>query len=185
MRRLVVFTLMLIAASALPCGAAGLLGVAVGAHGGYGSYSGGGESNGGLDLGVNANVSAGPLISVQLFADYFTHSETIEGTNAEVKFTDIPIGLHMFYGVSLPGSPIKPYVGVGPSIHLLSSETTVPDSTTETSDTKFGIGGVAGVELKMMPKIGLFFELRDHIIFTENENTNALCILGGLNFHLM
>jgi opacity protein-like surface antigen len=185
MRKLTGFTLLAIVFSALPCGAVGLLSVTGGAHGGYASYSCAGTSNGGMDFGANANVSAGPLLSVQLIADYFTYSETIEGTNAEVKSTDIPIGIHMLYGVSLPGSPIKPYAGVGPSIHLISGETTISDSTSETSDTKFGIGGVAGAEFKMMPKIALFFEIRDHIIFTDVENTNALYILGGVNFKLM
>jgi opacity protein-like surface antigen len=185
MRKLIGFTLLAIVFSAVPCGAIGLLSVTGGAHGGYASYSCAGTSNGGMDFGVNANVSAGFLVSFQVFADYFTYSETFEGTENEYKFTDIPIGVHMLYGVSLPGSPIKPYVGAGPSIHLMSGESTVSGSTTETSDTKFGIGGVAGAEFNMTPKIGLFFELRDHIVFTDVENTNALYVLGGVNFKLM
>jgi hypothetical protein len=47
-----------------------------------------------------------------------------------------------------------------------------------------------------MPKLSLFFELRDHYIFTgetvevspgvevETENTNALYILGGVRLNL-
>jgi|GEM_PF-2505578 len=184
---------------ALASAASAIMGLAVGAHGGYANYSAGDASNGGLDIGVNANLSVPLLFSFQVFAEYFTYSESTEGPGQviETSFTDIPIGIHMMYGISIPGSPIKPYVGVGPSIHIMSSEVTglgVTDG--DESSTRFGIGGVGGVEYKFMPKLALFFELRDHYIFTsetvevlpgvevETDNTNALYILGGVRLHL-
>jgi opacity protein-like surface antigen len=184
---------------ALASGAFGMMGLDVGAHAGYANYSAGDASNGGLDIGVNANLSVPLLFSFQIFAEYFTYSESTEGSDPaiETSFTDIPIGIHMMYAVSIPGSPIKPYVGAGPSIHIMSSEVTglgVTDG--DESSTEFGIGGVGGVEYKFMPKLALFFELRDHYIFTsetveispgvemETENTNALYVLGGVRLSL-
>jgi outer membrane protein W len=183
---------------ALASTAFGMMGLAVGAHGGYANYSAGDASNGGLDIGVNANLSVPFVMSFQVFAEYFTYSESTEGPGpvVETKFTDIPIGLHMMYAISIPGSPIKPYVGAGPSIHLMKSEVTGLGTDGDDSSTKFGIGGVGGVEYKFMPKLLLFFELRDHYIFTsetvevspgvevETENTNALYILGGVRVNL-
>ena len=183
---------------AVASSAFGMMGLAVGAHGGYANYSAGEASNGGMDIGVNANVSVPFIISFQVFAEYFTYSESTEGPGpvVETKFTDIPIGLHMMYAISIPGSPIKPYVGAGPSIHLMKSEVTGLGTDSDESSTEFGIGGVGGVEYKFMPKLSVFFELRDHFILTketievspgvevDTDNTNALYILGGVRVNL-
>jgi opacity protein-like surface antigen len=186
MNRVVGVALSAVIFLALVPAASGMMGLAVGAHGGYANYSAGDASNGGLDIGVNANLSVPFILSFQVFAEYFTYSVTPEGPGpgVDTDFTDIPIGIHMMYAISIPGSPIKPYVGVGPSIHMMKADYSGLDAPEDTSWTKFGVGGVGGIEYKFMPKIGLFFELRDHIIFTENENTNALYVLGGARLHL-
>lgn len=186
MNRLAVSAMCAVLVLALASGAFGMMGLAVGAHGGYASYSAAGVSNGGVDFGVDANVSLPMLFSFQLFIDYFAYTDTPEGPGPviETSFTDIPIGLHMMYGISLPGSPIKPYLGLGPSVHLMKTEFTGLSAPEDQSTTKFGVGGVGGVEYKFMPKLALFLELRDHIVFTEEENTNALYVLGGVRLHL-
>lgn len=174
------------------------IGIGAGIHGGYGIYSTE-ESNGGMDFGLNVNISIMPMLSGQLFADYFLHSESHDSTLTEqydLKYTDIPIGLHLIYDINIPGSPIKPYLGAGASVHIFSSKFTYSDAQMDTtvSETKFGVGGVGGVEFTATPQLGIFLELRDHYILTSEEiegttektkNTNALYILGGVNYHFM
>lgn len=198
MNRLAGFGLAVVAIMVLASAASAQIGLGAGIHGGYGIYMIDTLSNGGMDFGINVNLSFMPMLSGQVFADYFSYSETHDSTAAEpwqseTKTTDIPIGVHVLYNINIPGSPIKPYIGLGPSIHMLKTEWTEPDSTWDETSTKLGIGGVGGVEFSATPQLGIFLELRDHYILTSEEvevgddqkNTNALYILVGVNYHFM
>ncbi|TET46132.1 porin family protein [candidate division TA06 bacterium] len=194
MSRLAGFGLAAVAIMVLASAASAQIGLGAGIHGGYAIYMIDSLSNGGMDFGINVNLSFMPMLSGQLFADYFMHSES--ENDVDTKYTDIPIGVHIIYNINIPGSPIKPYIGAGPSIHMLSTKTTVADNDTTVSSTKFGIGGVGGVEFSATPQLGVFLELRDHYILTSEDieetdpvestpNTNALYILVGVNYHFM
>ena len=198
MNRLAGFGLAAVFIMVLASAASAQIGLGVGLHGGYAMYSAE-ESNGGMDFGLNVNLSFMPMLSGQVFADYFFYTETHDSTaeepwQMETKVTDIPIGLHVMYDINIPGSPIKPYIGAGASFHMLKWETTQNDSTVSTSSSKLGIGGVGGVEFMAGPQLGIFLELRDHYILTSEDiegtdestdNTNALYILAGVNYHFM
>lgn len=202
MSRLAGFALAVVAVMILASAASAQIGVDVGLHGGYAMYAAG-ESNGGMDFGLNVNTSFMPMLSGQVFADYFFYTETHDSTAAEpwqmeTKMTDIPIGVHILYNIDIPGSPIKPYIGAGASFHLMSwtATTTVGGTEVEVDDSssKLGIGGVGGVEFMASPQLGIFLELRDHYILTSEDiegtdestdNTNALYILAGVNYHFM
>jgi len=78
-----------VAVLALVSAAAAQIGIAAGAHGGYAIYSAE-ESNGGMDFGLNVNMSFMPMFSAQLFADYFFYTQ--DSTEDHPAEPDSPYG---------------------------------------------------------------------------------------------
>jgi outer membrane protein W len=201
MRGFTSFCLAVVVVAVFASASSAQIGIVPGVRGGLGMYSVDTTSYSGPAFGINVNMAFMPMLSAQLFAEYWMHSESEEaGTvSMDIKMTDIPIGVHLLYNIDIPGSPIRPYVGAGPSFHLMSTKTTTTvadvESDTTVSKSKIGIGGCAGAEFMATPQLGIFLELKDHYILTaetetiagvdyKSKNTNAMYIMGGINYHL-
>ena len=51
-------------------------------------------------------------------------------------------------------------------------------------ENKFGVNGGVGLEIAMGPSLALFAEGKYHLIFTEDEKTGLITVMGGLRFSL-
>lgn len=140
-------------------------------------------------------------ISVELSGELFQKTydkefsyggETVE---YETKFRNISANATLKYHVKLmPLSPIKPYVGAGAGLHVMSYEVEyegetiiIPgdvEASMEPEDvSKLGIHGVVGtdINLPVLP-FAFFIEGKYTTIFTEEESTNFTSLYGGVNF---
>jgi hypothetical protein len=55
----------------------------------------------------------------------------------------------------------------------------------ESSDeNKFGVNGGLGLEISMSPSLALFAEGKYHLIFTDDDKTGLITVMGGLRFSL-
>jgi outer membrane protein W len=175
--------------------------VGIGARGGMNMFADDPPGNGPM-FGAHLKLDF-PLtpISVELSGELFqkTYDEEFayggETVEYETKFRNISANATLKYYMKLmPLSPIKPYIGAGAGLHVMSYEVEYEGETIiipedaqagmEPEDvSKLGIHGVLGMDIKLpvMP-FALFVEGKYTSVFTEEESTNFTSLYGGINF---
>lgn len=136
-------------------------------------------------FGFGAFVDMGtlmPMLSVELEGLYWSKSWTETNILGDFDFTlrDIAISGHVKYRFPMPQSPVKPYVGGGPGIHLLKSEWETHVGSGDDSNTKFGFDLLGGGEYEASPQIDVFAEIRYSLV----SDFNQFSIFGGAKFKL-
>jgi opacity protein-like surface antigen len=123
-----------------------------------------------------------PMLGVELEGLYWSKSWTETNILGDFDFTlrDIAISGHVKYRFPMPQSPVKPYAGGGPGIHLLKSEWETHVTSGDDTDTKFGFDLLGGGEYEASPQIDVFAEIRYSLV----SDFNQFSIFGGAKFKL-
>jgi len=188
-------TLVLIAILSLTLWSASHALVGFGVRAGLGSY-GNGSSQSGLLLGGHIDFTALPMIGLEASGTYWSKSKdttaTITGTNYTIKSSVNLISLEgtAKYKISLPGSPLTPYIGAGPGLYFAKATgeySPVPppplQAKTETSDSKFGIHFAAGANLKL-PTMPISFGVQGkYALIFSDPGSHMLSIVGLMTYN--
>jgi|WetSurMetagenome_2_1015567.scaffolds.fasta_scaffold160823_1 hypothetical protein len=170
-----------------------------------GDYSGGvNDFYNGAKYGLNSGVNIGACVKVNLLfisgrADinycWLKNSGNLTSSNgsAETKQNIFTFGIGPEYSITIPMSPVKPYVSVELLISTFSGESTfhgvsgVQSSTiTLSSATRTGIGLIAGAEFKLAV-FSMDFNVRYNIhnllgktftSYSNNDRTNSYSALN-------
>jgi len=130
-------------------------------------------------LGFGAVVDMGtltPMLGLDLEILYWSKSEG--PSDRKISWRDIVLCAHARYRFSLPGSPVKPYMGGGIGPHFVKHEN--EQSGKSETDTKFGLHLLAGAEYEVSPKVAIFGEWRYAIV----SDINQFAIFAGAKYKL-
>jgi hypothetical protein len=149
-------------------------------------------------FGGHLKIGTLPIIDLEASAEYAQKKYDFdipipqaEDLGAEVTFRLVSLRASAKYSFSPPLSPIKPYVGAGLGMHLMTSTIDVPGTEyvipleEDYSESKTGAHALGGVLLSfpVLP-FEVFAEGRYGVIFTEDESVKATSLYAGLNFKL-
>ncbi len=149
-------------------------------------------------FGGHLKIGTLPIIDLEASAEYAQKKYDIvipipqvEDLGGEVTFRIVSLRASAKYSFSPPLSPIKPYVGAGLGMHLMSSTIDLPGTDyvipldEDYSESKTGAHALGGVLLSfpVLP-FEIFAEGRYGVIFTEDESVKATSLYAGLNFKL-
>ena len=150
-----------------------------------------GASESGLLFGAHVDFTALPIIGIEASATYWPKSKTVRvvGTEYKTTYTVIALDGTAKYKFSIPGSPITPYIGAGPGLYMskLKNEQTPPPSgtgsgTTESSESKFGIHGAVGANLKL-PTMPVSFGVQGkYALIFSDPGSHMLSIVGLMTY---
>jgi len=150
-----------------------------------------GTSESGLLFGAHVDFTALPMIGIEGCATYWPKSkeETVGNWRYKTTYSIISLEGTAKYKISLPGSPLVPYIGAGPGLYMakVKSEVTPPapyqPTSAEDSDSKFGIHGAAGANFKppMMP-ISFGAQAKYSFIFSDPKS-HMLSIVGLMTYN--
>jgi opacity protein-like surface antigen len=190
-------TLVLIAILTLALWSASYAIIGLGVRAGMGSYgtsdkdSVKGTSESGLLLGAHVDFTLLPIIGLEASATYWPKSKTVSGPVYKTKTTYSVISLEgtAKYKFSIPGSPLTPYIGAGPGLYLAKAKvewTPPPPSpqpaTVEDSDSKFGIHGAVGANLKL-PTMPVSFGVQGkYALIFSDPGSHMLSIVGLMTY---
>jgi len=184
-------TLVLIAILTLALWATSHAIIGIGVRAGMGSY-GNGSSKSGLLLGAHVDFTALPMIGLEASATYWPKKE--ESTSGSYKttlnYSVISLDGTAKYKISLPGSPLVPYIGAGPGLYMtkVKSETSPAPpppavASWDTSQTKFGIHGALGANLKL-PTMPVSFGVQGkYALIFSDPGSHMLSIVGLLTYN--
>jgi hypothetical protein len=147
-------------------------------------------------FGGHLKIGTLPIIDLEASAEYAQKKyditiPEIEDLSGEVTFRIVSLRASAKYSISPPLSPIKPYVGAGLGMHLMTSTIDLPGTdytvpiNEDYSESKTGAHALGGVLLTfpILP-FEIFAEGRYSVIFAENESVKATSLYAGLNFKL-
>jgi opacity protein-like surface antigen len=149
-------------------------------------------------FGGHLKIGTLPIIDLEASAEYAQKKYDIgisipqaDDFSGEVTFRIVSLNASAKYSISPPLSPIKPYVGAGLGMHLMTSTIDLPGTqytiplNEDYSESKTGAHALGGV-LLTFPVIPfeIFAEGRYGVIFTEDESVKATSLYAGLNFKL-
>ena len=166
--------------------------IGIGVRTGLGSYGSSGTSESGLLFGAHVDFTALPIIGIEASATYWPKSKTdrVLGTSYKTTYTVISLDGTAKYKFSFPGSPITPYIGAGPGLYMskLKKEQTPPPAgtgsgTTESSESKFGIHGAVGANLKL-PTMPVSFGVQGKYSYILSDpGSHMLSIVGLMTYN--
>jgi opacity protein-like surface antigen len=172
--------------------------IGIGVRTGLGSYgtsdkdSVQGASESGLLFGAHVDFTALPVIGLEASATYWPKSKTVTivGTNYKTSYSVISLEGTGKYKFSFPGSPITPYIGAGPGLYMskVKVEITPPPAgtgpgTTESSESKFGIHGALGANLKL-PTMPISFGVQGkYALIFSDPGSHMLSIVGLMTYN--
>lgn len=123
-----------------------------------------------------------PNVSLETYVDYWSWSEDIAGL-AETSFRDIVVGAKVEY--MFTQTTVRPFVGAGISAHFMRSEAsiaeidlfgfTVPGTSMDASDTKFGLDLGGGLRAGMSERIDIVGEAWYSFV----QDINQVGVMGG------
>ncbi len=166
--------------------------IGIGVRTGLGSYGSSGTSESGLLFGAHVDFTALPVIGLEASATYWPKSTTVSGPVYKTKTTYSVISLDgtAKYKISIPGSPLTPYIGAGPGLYLSKAKvewTPPPPSpqpaTVEDSDTKFGIHGAVGANLKLPTMPVSFGAQAKYSYILSDPKSHLLSIVGLMTYN--
>ena len=149
-------------------------------------------------FGGHLKIGTLPIIDLEASAEYAQKKYDItipipqvEDLGGEVTFRIVSLRASAKYSISPPLSPIKPYVGAGLGMHLMTSTIDLPGTqytiplNEDYSESKTGAHALGGVLLSfpVLP-FEVFAEGRYGVIFAEGESVKATSLYAGLNFKL-
>ena len=172
--------------------------IGIGVRTGLGSYgtsdkdSVKGTSESGLLFGAHVDFTALPVIGLEVSATYWPKSKTVTGPIYTTKTTYSVISLEGTgkYKFSIPGSPLTPYIGAGPGLYLSKAKvewTPPPPSpqpaSVEDSETKLGIHGALGANLKL-PTMPVSFGVQGkYALIFSDPGSHMLSIVGLMTYN--
>lgn len=185
-------TLVLIAILTLASWTASHALIGIGVRTGLGSYGSSGTSESGLLFGAHVDFTALPMIGIEVSGTYWPKSTTVTGPvyNTKTTYSVISLDGTAKYKFSIPGSPITPYIGAGPGLYLAKAKvewTPPPPSpqpaTVEDSDSKFGIHGAVGANLKL-PTMPVSFGVQGkYALIFSDPGSHMLSIVGLMTYN--
>jgi len=147
-------------------------------------------------FGGHLKIGTLPIIDLEASAEYAQKKydfaiPQVDDFTGEVTFRIVSLRASAKYSISPPLSPIKPYVGAGLGMHLMTSTIDLPGTDyvipldEDYSESKTGAHALGGVLLSfpVLP-FEIFAEGRYGVIFTEDESVKATSLYAGLNFKL-
>jgi len=149
-------------------------------------------------FGGHLKIGTLPIIDLEASAEYAQKKYDIgisipqaDDLNGEVTFRIVSLRASAKYSISPPLSPIKPYIGAGLGMHLMSSTIDLPGTqytiplNEDYSESKTGAHALGGVLLSfpVLP-FEIFAEGRYGVIFAEGESVKATSLYAGLNLKL-
>ena len=150
-----------------------------------------GASESGLLFGAHVDFTALPIIGIEASATYWPKSKTVSVVNTKYKTSYSVISLDgtAKYKFSIPGSPLTPYIGAGPGLYMskVKVEVTPPPAgtgsgTTESSESKFGIHGAVGANLKL-PTMPVSFGVQGkYALIFSDPGSHMLSIVGLMTY---
>lgn len=150
-----------------------------------------GASESGLLFGAHVDFTALPVIGLEASATYWPKSRTDKQVLYTYKYTYSIISLDgtAKYKFSIPGSPLTPYIGAGPGLYLSKTkveQTPLPQQgsgTSETSQSKFGIHGAVGANLKL-PTMPVSFGVQGkYALIFSDPGSHMLSIVGLMTYN--
>ena len=149
-------------------------------------------------FGGHLKIGTLPIIDLEASAEYAQKKYDItvpipevEDLSGEVTFRIVSLRASAKYSISPPLSPIKPYVGAGLGMHLMTSTIDLPGTqytiplNEDYSESKTGAHALGGVLLSFpVIPFEVFAEGRYGVIFAENESIKVTSLYAGLNFKL-
>lgn len=185
-------TLVLLAILTLTLWSASYALVGIGIRGGFGSLGSsqsGSTSQSGPLIGAHIDFTALPMIGVEVSGTYWWKSQTItytDGVSTKFTYSLVPLEATAKYKFSIPMSPITPYVGAGPGLYIASTKaasTPALASDSTISNTKFGIHGAVGANLKL-PLMPLSFGVQGkYAAIFSNPSTHLLSVVGLVTYN--
>jgi opacity protein-like surface antigen len=152
--------------------------IGFGVRAGTGSLGSSGGSQSALLLGAHVDFTALPMIGLEACVTYWSKSQDF--STGKTTSTLIPLEGTALYKISLPGSPITPYVGAGLGLYMGNTkfQPQVGSDTTVTSN-KFGIHGAAGANFKL-PTMPLSFGVQGKYAAIFSDPSSHLFSIVGL-----
>jgi len=148
-----------------------------------------GASESGLLFGAHVDFTALPMIGLEASATYWPKSKTVDvpvNTKVKTSYSVISFDGTAKYKFSIPGSPITPYIGAGPGLYLSKRKvewTPPPPSpqpaSVEDSETKLGIHGAVGANLKL-PTMPVSFGVQGKYSYILSDPKSHLLSIVGL-----
>jgi len=149
-------------------------------------------------FGAHLKVGTLPIIDLEVSGEYawkdYDYTLSIEGVGeqrAEVTYHHFSLNGSAKYVVSVPASPVRPYVGAGLGMHFIGSSVKLPDVGYEVpldedfTESKTGLHGLAGLSLSLpLFPLEMFAEGRYAAIFTKDKSTKARSLYAGLTLKL-
>ena len=149
-------------------------------------------------VGGHLKIGTLPIIDLEVSGEYawkdYDYTLPIEGVGeqrAEVTYHHFSLNGSAKYAVSLPASPVRPYVGAGLGMHFIGSSVKLPDVGYEVpldedfTESKTGLHGLAGLSLSLpLFPLEMFAEGRYAAIFTKDKSTKARSLYAGLTLKL-
>jgi hypothetical protein len=149
-------------------------------------------------FGGHIKVGTLPIIDLEANAEYAQKKYDIqiplpevEDLSGEVTFRIVSLRASAKYHFSPPLSPLKPYVGAGLGMHLMTSTIDLPGTqytiplNEDYSESKTGVHALGGLLLSFpVIPFEVFAEGRYSVIFAENGSIGATSLYGGFIFKL-
>lgn len=154
---------------------------------GYGKETNSGAPSGSIGLLAGGTVSVAVLrVGAEVGYD-FLGSNTVGGTKYTLSM--IPVSAQLYYGFSIPASPVKPWLTIGAGPYTQRVETkpqSLPKVTT--NGTKFGFNGGVGTDLSYAGGWKFGLDLRYHVIGKDSkigttESTKVITVMA--RFYVM
>jgi len=149
-------------------------------------------------FGGHIKIGTLPIIDLEASAEYAQKKYDIgisipevQDLSGEVTFRIVSLRASAKYHISPPLSPIKPYLGAGLGMHLMTSTIDIPGTqytiplNEDYSESKTGAHALGGVLLSLpLFPLEFFAEGRYGVIFTGDGSTKSTSLYAGATFKL-
>jgi opacity protein-like surface antigen len=182
MRKVLISTLVIIAATALVASAGGLNVTHGGIRAGYIAPEDPIDATVGFGAEVGFGIVDVPNFSFALEGNYWakSYSEDILGSTWDWTFSDMNICLSGRYEFSAASEVIHPYIGAGAGFHMVKVESETILGSLSATDNKFGGHAFGGFKVPVSPVVNFFAEGRYTMV-----DPDYLGIYGGLTYSFM
>ncbi len=180
MRKILISTLAIVAATALVASAGGLNVTHGGIRAGYIAPEDPIDATVGFGAEVGFSIAKVPNFSFALEGNYWSksYSEDFLGTTVDWTFSDINVCISGKYELSAVSEVVHPYIGAGVGFHMVKVDTDTPLGSA--TDNKFGGHAFGGFKVPVSPVVNFFAEGRYTMV-----DPDYLGIYGGLTYSFM
>lgn len=182
MRKILISTLAIVAATALVASAGGFNVTHGGIRAGYVAPEDPIDATVGFGAEVGFAFANVPNFSFALEGNYWSksYSEDFLGTTWDWTFSDISVGISGRYEFSTVSEVVHPYLGAGAGLHMVKVESETILGSLSVTDNKFGGHAFGGLKVPVSPIVSFFAEGRYTMV-----DPDYLGIYGGLTYSFM